>query len=77
MNKIINGKRVELTKIEEDKIKAEWAANDKLAAANKWKEDRQGEYPSIVDQLDLLYHEGLDGWKLAIKAIKDKYPKPE
>jgi hypothetical protein len=36
---------------------------------------RKKEYPSIEDQLDLLYHHGIDGWKVQIKAIKDKYPK--
>jgi len=33
------------------------------------------EYPSIADQLDDLYHNGIDGWKATIKAVKDKYPK--
>tara|TARA_Y100000114_G_scaffold85306_1_gene78835 strand:- start:163 stop:432 length:270 start_codon:yes stop_codon:yes gene_type:complete len=32
-------------------------------------------YPNIVDQLDDIYHNGIDGWKTTIKAIKDKYPK--
>ena len=32
-------------------------------------------YPSIKDQLDDLYHNGIDGWKKTIKAVKDKYPK--
>lgn len=36
---------------------------------------RKEEYPSIVDQLDKIYHEGIDAWKVDIKAIKDKYPK--
>ena len=36
---------------------------------------RQAEYPSIADQLDDLYHNGIDGWKETIKAIKDKHPK--
>ena len=36
---------------------------------------RQAEYPTIIDQLDDLYHNGIDGWKKTIKAIKDKYPK--
>ena len=43
--------------------------------ANKYQRDRAEVYPSIVDQLDDLYHNGLDGWKKTIKAIKDKYPK--
>jgi len=36
---------------------------------------RQLEYPSIAEQLDDLYHNGIDGWKKTIKAVKDKYPK--
>ena len=44
-------------------------------AENEYKEKRQAEYPSIEDQLDDLYHNGIDGWKATIKAVKDKYPK--
>ena len=36
---------------------------------------RKCEYPSIEDQLDKIYHEGIDAWKTEIKTIKDKYPK--
>ena len=36
---------------------------------------RQAEYPPIGDQLDLLYHGGMDAWKTAIQAVKAKYPK--
>ena len=42
---------------------------------NKYQRDRAGAYPSIEDQLDDLYHNGIDGWKTTIKAVKDKYPK--
>ena len=42
---------------------------------NEYKEKRKQEYPSIEDQLDDLYHNGIDGWKATIKAVKDKYPK--
>ena len=42
---------------------------------NKYQRDRKKEYPSIVDQLDDIYHNGIDGWKATIKATKDKYPK--
>ena len=41
----------------------------------KYQRDRAKAYPSIADQLDDLYHNGIDGWKTTIKAIKDKYPK--
>ena len=43
--------------------------------ANAYKAKRAAEYPSIPDQLDLLYHGGMDAWKTAIQAVKDKYPK--
>ena len=39
----------------------------------KWK--RADEYPSVVDQLDNIYHNGIDAWKATIKTTKDKYPK--
>ena len=38
---------------------------------------RKPEYPKIEDQLDLLYHKGVEGWKEEIQKVKDKYPKPE
>jgi len=38
---------------------------------------RAAEYPPIVDQLDKIYHNGIDAWKADIKAIKDKYPKTQ
>jgi len=40
-----------------------------------YEEKRKAEYPSIANQLDDLYHNGIDGWKTTIKAIKDKHPK--
>ena len=44
-------------------------------AAEEYKINRANEYPPIIDQLDDIYHNGIDGWKATIKAIKDKYPK--
>jgi len=41
----------------------------------QYQRDRADEYPSIADQLDDIYHNGVDGWKTTIKATKDKYPK--
>ena len=37
--------------------------------------NRRKEYPSIADQLDDIYHNGIDAWKATIKTTKDKYPK--
>ena len=45
-------------------------------AALEYSRNRAAEYPSIEDQLDDIYHNGVAGWKTTIKAIKDKYPKP-
>ena len=38
---------------------------------------RVAEYPPIRDQLDKIYHGGIDAWKAEIKVIKDKYPKTQ
>ena len=42
---------------------------------DSYKSKRRAEYPNTEDQLDDIYHNGIDGWKATIKAIKDKYPK--
>ena len=63
-----------------------WDANDNeitlnMTNINNWVDPnayvgkRVAEYPSIVDQLDDIYHNGVDEWKKTIKAVKDKYPK--
>ena len=42
---------------------------------DSYRSKRRAEYPSIGEQLDKIYHSGIDAWKTDIKAIKDKYPK--
>jgi len=42
---------------------------------NVYQEKRKLEYPDWGDQLDKIYHSGIDVWKSDIKTIKDKYPK--
>ncbi len=49
-------------------LQAEYDAKD-------YQRKRAKEYPSIADQLDDIYHNGIDGWKATIKTTKDKYPK--
>jgi Neuraminidase (sialidase) len=44
--------------------------------ANKYKEDRSRAYPSIKDQLDKIFHEGIDAWKADIQSVKNAHPKP-
>ena len=54
-----------------------------LDAINNWvdpeayKDKRLAEYPSWNEQLDKIYHNGVDAWKAEIKKIKDKYPKED
>ena len=56
----------------------ETAHNEWKAAydAQAYARSRAAEYPSIADQLDDIYHNGIDAWKATIKTTKDKYPKP-
>ena len=49
--------------------------NAKIAEL-QWIKDRALAYPSIPDQLDDIFHNGLDAWKATIQETKDKYPKP-
>ena len=44
--------------------------------ANQYQRDRASAYPSWQDQLDNIFHNGIDAWKAAIQAIKDQFPKP-
>ena len=62
-------------KITVDQIKVKQAEMQKAYDDAKYQRDRKSAYPSIADQLDDLYHNGIDGWKATIKAVKDKYPK--
>jgi hypothetical protein len=58
-----------------------WLADGNTATAADaipdptYQENRVKEYPPIGDQLDEIYHNGIDAWKAKIKAVKDKYPK--
>ena len=48
--------------------------------AKQYQRDRAVAYPSIAEQLDMQYHDKINGtttWADAIQAVKDKYPKPD
>ena len=62
--------------ITNDQILAKQAELKTAYENKKYQRDRAAEYPSWQDQLDKIYHDGVDAWKADIKAIKDKYPKP-
>jgi hypothetical protein len=56
-------------------IKAEIKKLQTAYDNNAYQRSRATEYPPIAEQLDDIYHNGIDAWKLTIKTIKDKYPK--
>ena len=64
-------------------VAIDWTKVKSWEDPNEYQYKRADEYPSIVDQLDLLYHDIARGefgkssgeWAKAIKLVKDKYPK--
>ncbi len=64
------------TPISKTDIEAKQAALTTDYNNKEYQRKRAAEYPSVVDQLDDIYHNGIDAWKATIKATKDKYPKP-
>jgi len=74
----ING-NTEKTIVAKDKdnkeVTIDWTKVKAWKDPNEYQYKRADEYPSMVDQLDEIYHNGIDSWKTKIKAIKDKYPK--
>ena len=63
------------TPISEADIKAKQAELQTDYDNKEYQRKRAEEYPTIKDQLDDIYHNGVDGWKTTIKAVKDNYPK--
>ena len=63
------------TKPTEQEIEEKIAELNYQGEINVYQEKRKLEYPDWGDQLDKIYHSGIDAWKADIKKIKDKYPK--
>ena len=61
--------------LDESAITTEVAKLQTAYDNNAYQRSRATEYPSMADQLDDIYHNGIDAWKATIKTIKDKYPK--
>jgi hypothetical protein len=59
-----------------NKVEIDMAAVNAWVDPNAYKRQRAAAYPSIADQLDTIYHEGIDAWKAEIAAVKTEYPKP-
>ena len=79
----VNNERREFTEAEYDQAVVDKANYDYDEQENGYSRDRQAAYDSVVDQLDLLYHDmtadkgdKTGEWYKAIKAVKDANPKP-
>jgi len=79
-HRVVNGEQVDLTAEEVENILNEWAENERARQldeeANGYKEARKIAYPSIENQLDEIFHNGIDSWKAIIQEVKDDNPKP-
>ena len=64
-----------LVKPNDSKIAEYDSAGDTAETLSGVLNKRKKEYPSIADQLDKIYHDGIDEWKKVIKAVKDANPK--
>jgi hypothetical protein len=67
----------EQTQPTEAEISAEIVRLKSEYESKQYARNRVGEYPSIGDQLDALFHAGVFPEEMAaqIQAVKDKYPK--
>ena len=77
--KIVDGVEVALTSSEQTTLDDGYSAYSTAYDNEGYKRDREIAYPSIKDQLDMMYHDQVDGtttWKDAIQAVKDANPKP-
>ncbi len=67
-----------LVPIVQSDYEAEIARLEAEQKANQYKLDRADAYPSIGDQLDMIYHDQTEGsrtWLDAIESVKEAYPK--
>tara|TARA_R100000951_G_C2638544_1_gene180108 strand:+ start:1575 stop:1874 length:300 start_codon:yes stop_codon:yes gene_type:complete len=71
-SKLKNGEKLP----NEEAIQAKLKELEKQFADNEYQRDRAEAYPPLAEQLDILYHGGLDALKAELKKTKDKYPKP-
>ena len=76
MNKMVNGELVALTQEEISQLEIDRAEAEADLLASSYISARQEAYPSIADQLDKIFHHGIEAWKTDIQAIKNDNPKP-
>ena len=67
----------EITLPTKEECDAEIIRLDVDYAAKEYQRNRGYEYPEIGEQLDYIYHHGIDAWKTDIvDPVKSRYPKP-
>jgi hypothetical protein len=90
LTKMVDGNSIDLSTAEYNKTIDGWAQasfDQEVETAMiadggqsaKYAQYRAAAYPSIADQLDMQYHDSVDGtttWADAIAAVKTKYAKP-
>jgi hypothetical protein len=90
LTKMVDGESITLTSDEYEKTINEWAqtsydqqqendVKENGGASANWAQYRIEAYGSIGDQLDMQYHDSVNGtttWQDHIAAVKAKYPKP-
>jgi hypothetical protein len=74
---MIDGVITELSAEEHTVRIAERDRAEAVKIVSAYKILRESNYPSVRDQLDMIFHDGLDEWRKTIQAVKDKYPKPD
>ena len=78
MYKQVNNERLEFTDSDYAQAITDLANSKFDQQENGYKTARQEEYPSYGEQLDYIFHNGLEAWKTdIIQPIKDNNPKPE
>ena len=78
MYKQVNNERLEFTDDDYAQAVTDLANNKFNEQQFGYIQARQEEYPSYGEQLDYIFHNGLDAWKTdIIQPIKDNNPKPE
>ena len=54
----------------------DWSEQDWINNILTYSDKRKSKYPAIPDQLDYIYHNGIEKWKAdMILPVKEKYPK--
>lgn len=79
ITKNINGKDYYLTSQDEFEInqkESEWESQSSERALKECYSERVKAYGAVGDQLDMIYHDGIDTWKAHIETIKETFPKP-